>query len=467
MTSVLQATWFYWAVGVAIGLPTSLVLLTEVRAALVRRGSAYARPVGLLRNFILPLAATVVLLVKTTEVSAEATPVRILSTALGFVVLVLVLSGLSASLFKGAPEGSWRQRIPSIFLDVARFLVIAFGLAVIFSVVWGADVGGLFTALGISSIVLGLALQKSFGQIVSGLFLLFEQPFQIGDFLDAKSGSGRVVEVNWRATHLDTGKGLFVIPNSVLADAPFSNLSRPAGDHAITVVAEFHPGDAPEEVCAMLIKTASGLPYLPPGEMPKCKVAGAGVYRTQIPLSSPRDASKAQATFLRWIWYAARRAKLRLDGLEDDYYKKPRRLDNALQMIAPTLQLNHVDVGRLRQHVRLHRYGDGEVIQLPGEVPNQMTFIVRGQVQLAARAPDGTMITVRLLDPGDFTGSTALTREPVAAAAYAVDEVTVLIVGRKHMEELVKRKPALLQDIGRYIEERQVQVRRALTAAPE
>ena len=260
MTEVVDSSWFYWAIGVAIGMPIGLVILTEVRAALARRGSAFAKPVGLVRNYILPLAALLLLLVKATEVSAEATPVRIVSTVLGFVVLVLVLSGLNATLFQGAPEGSWRQRIPSIFLDVARFLVIAMGLAIIFSYIWGVKVGGLFTALGISSIVLGLTLQNSVGQIISGLLLLFEQPFQIGDWVDTPSARGRVVEVNWRATHIDTGSGLQIIPNSVLAGASFANLSRPAGEHAITVVTEFAQGDPPDDVCGLLTRVASTLP---------------------------------------------------------------------------------------------------------------------------------------------------------------------------------------------------------------
>jgi len=54
--------------------------------------------------------------------------------------------------------------MPTIFIDVARFVLIALGLAVIFSYIWGANVGGLFTALGISTVVLGLALQNSVGR---------------------------------------------------------------------------------------------------------------------------------------------------------------------------------------------------------------------------------------------------------------------------------------------------------------
>ena len=87
--------------------------------------------------------------------------------------------------------------------------------------------------------MLGLALQNSVGQIISGLLMLFEQPFQLGDWLDTPSARGRVVEVNWRAVHIDTGSGLQITPNSVLAGASFTNLSRPPGSHKITVETTF------------------------------------------------------------------------------------------------------------------------------------------------------------------------------------------------------------------------------------
>ncbi len=249
MSSVLNSTWLAWAVAVAVGFPVLLVVLTEVHNALRRRGSALARPVQLLRTYILPLGALLLLLVQAMEISDDATSVRLVATLFGVVLLTLVLSGLNATLIQGAPEDSWRRRIPSIFLDVARFALIAVGITVIMAYVWGANVGGLFTALGVTSIVLGLALQNSVGQIISGLLLLFEQPFRLGDWITVPtaagrpSAHGRVVEVNWRATHIDTGGNLLVMPNAELAGASFTNYSRPVGEHRLTVVTTFDAAD--------------------------------------------------------------------------------------------------------------------------------------------------------------------------------------------------------------------------------
>ncbi|HPY24584.1 MAG: hypothetical protein QG655_168 [Actinomycetota bacterium] len=458
--NILTEPWFYWSVIVAVALPAALVLLTEVQQSLARRGSFMARPVGLLRNFIVPLGALLLLLVKTTEVSIAATPVRIISTVLGFIVLVMVLSGLNATIFENAPSDSWRRRMPSIFVDVARFAIIAIGLALILANVWGAHVGGLFTALGISSVVLGLTLQNSVGQIISGLLLLFEQPFQLGDWVQTPSARGRVVEVNWRATHINTGSGLEIIPNSVLASQAFANLSRPAGGHTISVSAKFAATDAPDEVCALLAEVAANLPHLHPDGRPVVTAVSSTEYAISIPIRSPADDVVAQSTFQRWLWYAARRAGLRLDSIDDDFSTVDRRT-KALRQVAPMLRASISDLEELLPSVRVTRYGDGEVMQRSGETPSVMSFLLKGRVRLVVSGPDGARVPVSTLYEGDFIGQTALTREPVTGSAHAVGEVTVLEVERDALERLLFSKPELLQDLSQAIDQRRERARAA------
>jgi small-conductance mechanosensitive channel/CRP-like cAMP-binding protein len=460
VSSVLSAPWFYWALILGIGLPVALVILTELQQSLARRESFLARPVGLLRTYIVPLGALLLGIVKTTNISVEATGVRIMSTVFGFIVLIMVLSGVNATVFAGAPKGSWRRRLPTIFIDVARFVIIALGLALILAYIWGANVGGLFTALGISSIVLGLTLQNSVGQIISGLLLLFEQPFQIGDWVQTTSATGRVVEVNWRATHINTGSGLEIIPNSVLAGQAFMNLSRPPGGHTITVTSKFSGADAPDDVCALLTDVAAGLPQLHADSRPVTTVTGSAEYTTVIPVRSPADDVLARSTFQRWLWYASRRAGLHLDGMDDDFPTLARRVD-ALRKIAPVLRATSPDLEALLPHVTVTRYGADELMQASGDIPSSMSFVVKGRVRLVVTGTDGSVIPVGTLHQGDFIGQTALTREPVVGSAYALGEVTVLQIKRDTVEKLVFRKPELLQDLSQAIDERRDRVREA------
>lgn len=464
MRDILATPWFWWSVVVAVGLPVALVALTEVHNALVRRRSYLARPVSLIRNYVLPLGALLVLLIKATEITTEATPVRVVATGFGFVVLMLLLSGLNATIFQGAPEGSWRSRVPSIFLDVARFVVIAVGIALIFAWIWGANIGGLFAALGVGSIVLGLVLQNSVGQIISGLLVLFEQPFQLGDRVETRwIPGGRVVEVNWRATHLDSGSGVYVLPNSLLATEWFINLSLPRDNHSINLVTMFSTSDSPDTVSAVLTEVAERLPQLRAGATPSVAKGAAGEYTTTIPLRGPSDDAAARSTFLRWTWYASRRAELHLDDAADGFPTAEIEQD-AGEVLRQSLRIGRTDEELLTPYIRVVRYGTGEPMQQPGEVPTSMMFVISGRIRLSATTEDGATVSLRILERGDYLGQSTLTREPVRASATALDEVTVVRVEREHIETLVMRNPLLMQDIGRAIEERKVNVQRALSA---
>jgi small-conductance mechanosensitive channel len=450
----------YWAIGLAVGLPVALIGLTEWQQLLARRQSALARPVNLLRSYLVPLAALLLLLVKVAQVPAQVTSVRVLATVFGFVVLLLLLSGLNATLFEGAAQGSWRQRVPTIFRDVTRFLLIAIGLALIFSYVWGVRVGGLFTALGVTSVVIGLMLQNSVGQIVSGLFMLFEQPFRIGDWLDTPAARGRVVEANWRAVHVQTDHGLQITPNSVLAATSFTNLSRPPGAHRLSITTTFSVADAPDRVRRLLLRVASALPQRKSDVAPTSAAGGGGEYRVSIALKSPADDGAARATFLRWIWYAARREGLHLDGADDDFSTSARVQMAMRTVVAPALRLSLTDQQSLLPHAKMVRYGTDEVVQYAGEVPTAMTFLIRGSVRLTTTTEDGSVIPLSLLDEGSFLGLTTLTRQPSNSGAYALEEVTALEIAREHVEDLVLRTPLLLQELGRIIEDRRKETSR-------
>jgi CRP-like cAMP-binding protein len=230
------------------------------------------------------------------------------------------------------------------------------------------------------------------------------------------------------------------------------------------VVTIFAVEDSPDAVCAMLNQVAAGLPQLRVGAAPTSRPNGALEYKTLIPLRTAADDIAARANFLRWIWYASRRAGLHLDEADDDF-ETPERLAEALLTVGPTLRLNRAEQQEFLAHARTIRYGTDEYIHRAGQVPKHMMVIVRGRVQLAVAGADGALLDVRIVEDGEFLGQTALTREPTVTTAYALEEVTVLQIERNHIEDLVRRKPLLLQDIARTIDERRSHARRALAAA--
>lgn len=93
-------------------------------------------------------------------------------------------------------------------------------------IVLGVPPARLLVSGAVTGVVLGVAAQQSLGNVVAGLVLLLNRPFQVGHVITVRSGSlagpytGTVRSIGLTYVHLDTDNGLVLLPNSgVLAAA--------------------------------------------------------------------------------------------------------------------------------------------------------------------------------------------------------------------------------------------------------
>src|SRR6478752_6819562 len=382
MADIVSQPWFWPAVIVSVGLPLLLIGLTEFYNSLARRGSRAAPIILMIRNYLVPVAGILVLITQPGAWQGQGTWPKVVATIFGLLVIVVVINAINHLVFHRGEKGSWRDRFPTIFSDIIRFVFIILGIAAVFWWVWDADVAGVFAALGVTSIVVGFALQKSVGSIVSGLFLIFEAPFQIGDWIQMGSTRGQIIEVNWRAVHLDTGNGIVVMPTAELAEGSFVNLSRASDPYAAKKEVVFSTDDPPAQVRALLVDVAREIPLVSLDRDPSVKTVGAAAYKISIPLQSPGDEGGVLDAFTTRLWYAARRAGLHLDGDMSDEWNTRERLLEALDKIAPSLSLRPDEAQALADTARLERFAQGEVLLRPGDAPTSTRFIIEGRVML-------------------------------------------------------------------------------------
>ena len=463
---IFAQPWFWPALAVVVGLPVVLLVLGEVHSSLVRRESPGAKLVLLIRNVLAPLVAILLLFAMIPQASgAQVTWAKVVATLVGFVVLLVLLGGLNLAVFVNAKSGTWRQRFPTIFVDVARVVLVIVGVAILFGWIWGADVGGVFAALGVTSIVVGLALANAVGPVLSGLFLLFERPFEVGDYILTGAGKGRIIEINWRATHLDTGNGILVIPNGELAGSTFRNLTRASSPYEASDILRFATDDPPQKVMEVLVEVASGLPARHPDAEPMAVPLDKAKYEINIPLTDPARQYTTLGLFRTRLWYAARRAGLHLDRDLTDAFATPERVRAEVARFGARMRLGPDELDALAGSARLERYGAGETLQRAGAVPDALRVIVDGVVELRVPVIDGAVVPLAQLRRDELLGLTAPTRQPVAAIATAVGDVAVLVIPADAVHALVDVHPTLARDIGAELDARRVLAERALDAA--
>ncbi len=129
---------------------------------------------------------------------------------------------------------------------LAGLIYLAAFFAII-SYVFDLPIEGLLATSGAIAIIVGLALQSTLSDVFSGVVLNFSRPFQPGDWISIDgSTEGRVVEMNWRATHVLTAKrDLAIVPNSAIAKAKIINASSPTSIHGMTVTVRLGAGTPP------------------------------------------------------------------------------------------------------------------------------------------------------------------------------------------------------------------------------
>lgn len=468
MSALTGQPWFWPALLVVIGLPLALLILNELHGTLARRHSAYAKPVLLLRNWLLPAGAIYLLFQQLESADADPTWSKIAATVVGFLIMLLLLSGANAALFGGARAGSWRERLPGIFVDLGRLVLIILGIGLLLSLVWGANIGGLITAVGVTSIVIGLAVQSAVGPVISGLLLLFEQPFRIGDWLDTKVGKGRVVEVNWRAVHIDTDNGVQIVPNAALAGDSFVNLSRTTAPFfKAKSTLTFAADDPPGHVKATLLAVAEALPARLAGVPAAVSALGAGSYRVTVPIASPAEEGGTNAMLLYRAWYAGQRAGLHLDGVKSSTKNRLAHIAEQAQSIGTTLGLGDEAIATMLGGARLLLFAEGETIQAANSIPDSVCFITQGTVGMVVDTEDGRRLPLGDLGVGDFIGGTSLTRQRMITGMVALTDIAIIAVSREAMNTVAQQDHRLARQIGDAIEMRRRTAREALTEAAQ
>ena len=99
-------------------------------------------------------------------------------------------------------------------------------LFIILSVL-GVKITALLGAAGIVGIAVGFAAQTSMSNLISGLFLISEKPFQIGDAIKVGENTGVILSIDLLSVKIKTFDNQYIrIPNSVLINTELTNVTR-------------------------------------------------------------------------------------------------------------------------------------------------------------------------------------------------------------------------------------------------
>ncbi|HIF9373226.1 TPA: mechanosensitive ion channel domain-containing protein [Photobacterium damselae] len=133
------------------------------------------------------------------------------------IFLARLLKNLTRKMVKRAvtsPNLKMSQLMQEFFISMSGKGVFCIGLLIALSQI-GLDLTPILTGFGVAGVIIGFALQDTLSNFASGMMLLIYRPFDVGDFVEAGSVSGKVSHMSLVNTTIKTfDNQIIIVPNS-------------------------------------------------------------------------------------------------------------------------------------------------------------------------------------------------------------------------------------------------------------
>jgi len=468
----IQEQWQF-ALGLVVAFPVVLVALNELGFALARAGHPVAASVRFVRTWVVPLVVLTFFLRWVVLLPETSLWVRLTATLCLATVIVAIMSIINNLVFESARQGTWQSKVPRLLRDLLRLMLAAIGLAMVYSFIWGRQIEGAIAALGVTSIVVGLALQEPLGNLFSGLMLLMERPFEVGETIEVGSVAGEVKEINWRSAHIEAlGGAIQVVPNSTLNKESILNFSRPRPNRMELVDVRFSFQDPPYKVRQALLELllqTEGVIKSPKPIVATLSYEEFGVKYRLVYRTTEKDRWPVKNELVTRLWYMAKRhgftmpypVSVEVQHQEERPFRAA-QLEGADQLAQfPRLpQIPPKD----RTRTRPLTFGAGERLFDEGEDLDGVYFVVSGAVSLQM-VRDGQASEIATIQPGEFCGETGMHGHQAAdMRAVALEDTAVVVIAPDVVRHLFETSPRLARETGHTLEVHRKALQSARTA---
>lgn len=200
--------------------------------------------------------------------------INVISAALIFLVGWLVIRLIGAAVLRALTRNGKKK---TLFTSFVSSVVMKICWAILLVMVLGrlgVDVAPLIAGFGVTGFILGFAFQESLGNLASGMMIAINEPFKVGDVVDAAGHTGAIVEVNMMATVMATADNKrIVLPNKSVWGGPIVNYSA-LDKRRVDLQVGIAYGENVERAISVIRETVAKVPGVLAEPAPAVAVAG-------------------------------------------------------------------------------------------------------------------------------------------------------------------------------------------------
>jgi small-conductance mechanosensitive channel/CRP-like cAMP-binding protein len=374
-----------------------------------------------------------------------------------------------------------RFDIPRILRDLLTGLAyIVVAIALLSKV--GVDLTGIVATSAVLTAIIGFSLQDTLINIVGGIALEMDNTVNAGDWIRVDKYEGRVKEIRWRQTSIETRDwDTVVIPNSMLIKGQFLILGKRTNEprqHRMWVYFNVDFRYSPTEVIDAVEKALRAEPIADVAQEPPihCIVFefkesyityAVRYWLTDLALTDPTN-----SVVRTRIYAALRRADISLSIpaqtlfiTEDDASRRQQKhekeiahREDVLHRVEIFQPLTHEERHELAERLSVAPFVRGEAITRQGAEAHWLYVITKGEVEVRVSV-DGSGLSkqVAILREGDFFGEMGMmTGARRSATVVAATDTECYRIDKEAFQDIIRRRPEIAEDISLVLANRRV-----------
>jgi small-conductance mechanosensitive channel len=373
-------------------------------------------------------------------------------------------------------------KVPPFLLDISEWFIMIIVVLAMIRLVFGVELTALLVTSTVASAIIGLALQDTLGNLISGISLQVEAPFSVDDWVEIDGIEGIIVRQNWRTLTLLTREDHRVmLTNSTVAKSKIINYSRPTNRQIQTVYLTLSETYSPNLVKNVLVEAVHGLEDVMLHPRLRSHVVsmqdGCVTYGLSYWLDDYSDKIITRDKVLTRAWFTLHRAGIHIPDPTGNFklnmipenahqqaqHSQQERLFEAMRSLDWLEALNESQLQQLANRTAVSTYTTGEQLVKQGDPGDSLFIIKSGSVSVYVRSEDGRSVYANQLNAGDFFGEMSLlTGEARAASIRANEETEVIIIDKEAFSNVLTQDPTILDRFLAALERRQQGISQSL-----
>jgi small-conductance mechanosensitive channel len=351
----------------------------------------------------------------------------------------------------------------------------------------GVNLTSIIATSAVVTAVIGLSLQATLGNVVSGIALQVDDSLQAGDWIEFENKQqGQIKQIRWRHTVIETRDfDTLIVPNGQLMGQTIKVLGKRGGNtvsHRMWVHFCVDFRFSPAEVIEVVNKALAAAPIsgVSPSPIPNCVCLdlarenrdGYALYGVRYWLEDMGRVDQTSSDVRERIFSSLRRAGIPLaipaaalvmseETSERSERKEARDVEAKLKALSGVELFGHLDEDERRalaQAARRTPFGRAEVITRQGATANWLYVLTKGDVEVRVATGDNERRVAVLHAPSFFGEMALMTGQPREATVVALTEVECLRIDKAGFQGIVQRRPEIAERISEILATRRVEL---------